>query len=306
MKRVLPLVFLAAACRAGGVEGAGRIPDWPIRPGDNDARVTELLRESLKVVHLGKTALKEVAPELHVEVDAELKLDEAVAYANEHFADDRARRALFLWRFIGNGMPEERLSLLRLERSGRDGQMNGTLCRSYLVDPTERPAGKAAGQALLMFQISAGPDRRLFGNSKLFMRGRTFRGMSFSSLSFDRRGLLRSFFRGFPADERGVKVEVSGSDYGDQGIRLGGFVVVEGMFWDSVRFDAGFSPTRRYVHDSAKGRSLYDDRYRNGKLVERKHYRYYNVTEKSARYETTIERFDQADEAEPDGDGPAR
>jgi hypothetical protein len=90
----------------------------PVQSGAYDDTLISMLRDATAVLNINETTLAEIAPELIVDGPSDATWDEAVRFADEHLAHDKARRAVYLRRFLSVGDPAMRLASLGLAPLG--------------------------------------------------------------------------------------------------------------------------------------------------------------------------------------------
>ena len=246
-----------------------------IRSGQYDKLILAMLRTARSHLHLRKTPLKAIAPELHVERPKEAtSWDRAVAYADRHLAKDSAKRALFLWSFLKHDDPATRLGQLKLEPTGNSMGTGSARSVEYYVAATytRKPVTLSSidgsipprrtemivphPKVVLTFWTTHRKDGRLVGDGRLSLRDRQVGRIAYGVLRFDSRGLLVGFRREQDASPPGVTVYVGGNTSGTGGRDFfhAGVETRKGLV-ESIHFDSDLRPFRR-TYDASKATVL--------------------------------------------------
>lgn len=262
----------AASVHAGAAEPSGKsasattsaqVPTPPAAtaqpdasvPGKYDDLALRLLKETTAALHLGKTTLKEVAPEYWIEPAKEqLTWPEALAYADQHLTEGGDKRALFLWHYLGNGSLASRLEDLKLRDTGSSFGTGSGHSRAFYLGVTIKKVplkfttidGKGLGEstmerveakATLDFWVSYGSDDSytkslvqagprfvmpedlsvLLSDGTLSIKKAVVGGIACESVTFDQNGRLYGFQRGVKSEDGAAEVSIGGNLRGEGG-----------------------------------------------------------------------------------------
>jgi len=276
----LKLTLTIVLCCLAGNPGLCAVPIiWT--PGQYDKQVIDELHASVTPLQLGKTSLKDIAPQYWLAVDPKLSWDEALKEAEKAYADDPVRKWLFLAHYLKEGDPASRLDELRTHSICIDTLICGggycsTFCLKEKPDSTVKientpPAGATpivvnlewhVGIRIVYYQKILSPS------CTITLHDFTVKGITYASLDFDEDGILRSFSRHIePA--KAVQLIVNGdSSKGHQDLYYA-WVDADGKRVETIGLSQDRTIGHRTVLQPDGINKRYEDYYAGKKLVKR-------------------------------------